>query len=386
MSISMVGFAHDYWSKTYDSFDHKTEEIIVINDSDIYASCREFCSDYISGFCFKISKLNIDGVFQNGFEDTTFAPGYMDNMSYNASNCVHVQSIQNAVIEPDTCKWLKDGAEWFYTPWSIDYQDRLAKVEIIGDTLIGNRLCSIMGLFKEGEFVENSDLIVFYEIENEKVYFNENDTFKLMYDFSLSVLPGDTVEFYLPQKLKYYDISSSRGDFLPIDNPYKYRNIGQDWVTSQNGELIRIVNTEPVPNENGECFLMGRIIDGVGSEYGLTGKSCTQLLAGKSEFFRCFKSNSLEYTEVNGECLITSTQDIISSDRVLIFPNPANNEIQVDSDIEFTAVRFYDLSGKCIQVETYNNPIEIDKLSDGLYIIELISNEGIYRTKIIKGN
>lgn len=125
----------------------------------------------------------------------------LDSMGCLTPNCGYVQSIQNGVVVPDTCKWLEDGAEWFYTPWSIDFQDRLAKIEIIGHTLIGNRLCSVLGLYEEDEFVENSDLIVFYERENEKVYFNENDTFKLMYDFSLSVLPGDTVEFYLPQKL-----------------------------------------------------------------------------------------------------------------------------------------------------------------------------------------
>jgi len=310
----------------------------------------------------------------------------LDSMGCLTPNCGYVQSIQNGVVIPDTCKWLEDGAEWFYSPWSIDFQDRLAKIEIIGDTLIGNRLCSILGMYKEDDFVENSELIVFYERENEKVYFNENDTFKLMYDFSLSVLPGDTVEYYLPQKYMYYDISSSGGDFLPSDNPYKYRNIGQGWVTSQNGNQLRIVNTEPIPNEDGECFVMGRIIDGVGSGFGITGASCIQLPSGREAFFRCFKSASLEYSEINGECVISSTQEILSSDRVSIFPNPTENTIQIESDVKFYGIKIYDLSGRCIQTIDYKNKINIGLVPNGLYILELIGNEGVFRSKIVKGN
>ncbi len=56
-------------------------------------------------------------------------------------------------------------------------------------------------------FVEGSDLITFYEFENEKVYFYEDDEFKMMYGFSWSVLPGDTVEYYLPQNMALYDIA-----------------------------------------------------------------------------------------------------------------------------------------------------------------------------------
>jgi len=308
-----------------------------------------------------------------------------DSMGCLTPNCGYVQSIQNGVVIPDTCKWLEDGAEWFYTPWSIDFQERLAKIEIIGDTLIGNRLCSILGLFEEDEYVEDSDLIVFYERENEKVYFNEDDTFKLMYDFSPSVLPGDTVEYYLPQKLQYYDISSSGGDFLPSDQPYKYRNIGQDWVTLSNGEQLRIVNTQSIPNENGDCFAMGRIIDGIGSDSGLLSKSCNQLPSGREEFFRCFKSNSVEYTEVDGACTITPTREIIADNQVSVFPNPASNEIHIETDVEFQELKIYAITGKCIRKGVYNSTIRIGSLLNGVYILELIGFDGIYKTKIIKG-
>ena len=309
----------------------------------------------------------------------------LDSMGCLTPNCGYVQSIQNGVVIPDTCKWLEDDAEWFYTPWSIDFQDRLAKIEIIGDTLIGNRLCSILGLFEEDEFVEDSDLIVFYERENEKVYFNENDTFKLMYDFSLSVLPGDTVAYYLPQQLQYYDISSSGGDFLPSDQPYKYRNIGQDWVTLSNGEQLRIVNTQAIPNENGECFSMGRIIDGIGSDSGLLGKSCNQLPSGKGAFFRCFESNSIEYTEVDGACTITPTHEIIAGNQVSVFPNPASNDIHIETDIEFQELKVYDITGKCIRIDAYNTTIKVGSLLNGMYILELIGDNKIFKTTIIKG-
>lgn len=428
MSIAMVSLSQNYWSKTYDPFGHEADDIrnIVIKDDVIYASSRGTCLKDSVAECAKMVKFNLLGDYLDGYVNPLYETGYglgLDNdwlyvdggnepyndkifasrtsidfaqnelieVSIDSSfslvnrssilyenNLIIFGSYKDSRIVHDTCKWLEDEAEWFYTPWSIDFQDRLAKIEIISDTLIGNRLCSVLGLFEEDEFVENSDLVVFYERENEKVYFNENDTFKLMYDFSLSVLPGDTVEFYLPQKLMYYDISSSGGDFLPSDKPYLYRNIDQNWVTSQNGEQLRIVRTEPLLNQDGECFDLGNIINGVGSDFGLMGRYCAQLLGGKPEYFRCFKSNSLEYTEVNGECLVTSTDDYISSDLISISPNPVSDLLHIEADIQLRQMILRDITGQVHYSGAYRTSLDMSEYPRGVYLLTLMSYEGLY--------
>jgi len=189
------------------------------------------------------------------------------------------QCIEDFTVLPDTCRWLAGGAEWYYTPWSIDFQDRLSKIEIIGDTLIENKVCAILGLYQEEEFVEGSELIVFYEGVDGKVYFYENEAFMVLYDFSSSVMPGDTVEYYLPSNFELYDISSSNGLSVPTSQPYRYLYVSEELVELQNGDELRIVHTQAIPvseSENG-CFDMGRIINGIGSSAGFLGRGCTQL-------------------------------------------------------------------------------------------------------------
>lgn len=113
--------------------------------------------------------------------------------------CGLVQSIRDGVIQKDSCKWLEDGAVWHYTPWREGSSEFLHKIEVVRDTTLGNRVCSVLGVTENGQYIPESELIVFYEWQREEVYFYEDEQWKKLFDFSWSVGPGDTVEFYLPQ-------------------------------------------------------------------------------------------------------------------------------------------------------------------------------------------
>lgn len=77
-SISMVGFSQDYWSKTYDPFDHEAEDVrnILIEDSIIYASSRGSCRKDSVAECAKLVKFNLKGDYLDGFENPLFETGY----------------------------------------------------------------------------------------------------------------------------------------------------------------------------------------------------------------------------------------------------------------------------------------------------------------------
>jgi len=101
----------------------------------------------------------------------------------------------NLQAQTDTCQWLKTNAEWCYSQWSLNPNQDLAQIDVVGDTLIDNRLCSILGLSDEGVFVEETRLICFYDVDATQVFFYEQDEFKILYDFSPSLMIGDTVTF-----------------------------------------------------------------------------------------------------------------------------------------------------------------------------------------------
>jgi len=63
--------AQQYWSKTYDPFEHEADQImnIRIEEDVIYASCRGTCLKDTVNECFKIVKFDLEGNLLEGYED-----------------------------------------------------------------------------------------------------------------------------------------------------------------------------------------------------------------------------------------------------------------------------------------------------------------------------
>jgi len=312
---------------------------------------------------------------------------YLDNKGCLIEDCGYLQELYDGVVLTDSCKWLINNAKWCYSQWSLNPNQDLAQIEIIGDTLIGNRLCSVMGLYNEDVFVEGSQLICFYEEENEFVYFYEDEEFKLLYDFSFSVLPGDTVEYFLPTNFNLYDISSGQGYADPSGNSYKYRYLEPEWIQLENGEWLRIMQTMPIPNENGECFEMGRIIDGVGSDRGFLGKNCPSLPSGFSSFFRNYESVDLTYAEAEG-CIVTSVNSVNLSS-VKVFPNPTSDVLRIQSvENEIVRVRLFSTLGHKVlhqEIKNMETNISTKEIAPGIYWLDIGFQDGSsYTEKILK--
>lgn len=87
--------------------------------------------------------------------------------------------------------------------------------------------------------------------------------------------------------------------------------------------------------------------------------------------------------------LLTLSNDsfITNSDnnRLQIFPNPTKNVIQIKNNSEIEKITIFDYLGKEIFTQTQNNnEINVENLSKGNYLIEILSeNEKIYK-KFIK--
>ncbi|MEM1120099.1 MAG: hypothetical protein AAGJ18_06590 [Bacteroidota bacterium] len=139
----------------------------------------------------------------------------------------------------DSCHWLKTDAAWYYRPWVAEYQEKVTKVAVVGDTIINNRVCALLGVFEQDTLVENSQLIVFYDLENKQVFFYEFGQFKLLYDFSFLAPPEDTTTFFVPQNSNAYDISSSKSlVILPEDNPYSLIVFSYDTIAAEDSSLV----------------------------------------------------------------------------------------------------------------------------------------------------
>ncbi len=65
-----------------------------------------------------------------------------------------------------------------------------------------------------------------------------------------------------------------------------------------------------------------------------------------------------------------------------IYPNPSDKYITIETSEDIKTVNLIDLSGKIIELHLTDNYCDISHLKKGLYYIEIVSIDGVYREKL----
>lgn len=79
--------------------------------------------------------------------------------------------------------------------------------------------------------------------------------------------------------------------------------------------------------------------------------------------------------------------DDFNQDQFSIYPNPSQNVVNIESknNLIIESIKIVDLSGKIIiEKNQYTNQVDIENLSNGMYIVEVASEGRIYKKKLIK--
>lgn len=87
---------------------------------------------------------------------------------------------------------------------------------------------------------------------------------------------------------------------------------------------------------------------------------------------------------LNGDDIL-SNSDFTMSNTISLWPNPVKEILNINSLNEdiISAITIYDIQGKLI-IESSNNSINVDSLSNGVYIVKISTNKGEYTKKFIK--
>lgn len=75
---------------------------------------------------------------------------------------------------------------------------------------------------------------------------------------------------------------------------------------------------------------------------------------------------------------------IFDEEKVVVFPNPFNNQLSVSSDKMIKSIRLCDLSGKCILTVNNMNSINTQSINPGIYILRIETNESVSFVKVLK--
>jgi alpha-tubulin suppressor-like RCC1 family protein len=84
-------------------------------------------------------------------------------------------------------------------------------------------------------------------------------------------------------------------------------------------------------------------------------------------------------------CPTLSLNENQVSEKISLYPNPTNNILNIPTEYQINKILLYDLSGKLlIEKEINSNRIDVQNLSEGMYLIQLVSEEKNYQAKFIK--
>lgn len=286
------------------------------------------------------------------------------------------------ICNPELISFSKynKSTSWTFTPFNLELKEEIIKIRPYQKILIGNKLCYNFAIFKNLLPDLGSKLMIYYN--DSLVEFYDGNKFKTLYDFRQKNI-GDTVKYYLPWNAKYYDISSGQGQFSPDTNAYFYKVTGIENIKSDEGTVLKKYEIENFYEEF-SCYTMGsHIIESIGSTSGFLGRPCMQLPSGFPEYFRCFKSENLNYNALDKDCELTSTNELNAQCKV--YPNPVNNSLMIETDVTYDHVSVIDLNG----VTVINDPhpsteIEVSELKNGIYILALgHKNQVSSKTKIV---
>jgi hypothetical protein len=81
--------------------------------------------------------------------------------------------------------------------------------------------------------------------------------------------------------------------------------------------------------------------------------------------------------------LVTSGVEENRKSKIVIYPNPANDKLNISSDEEIKLIRLYQSDGKNISVNKEINEIDISGLEIGLYFIEVQTSTKRFFEKIV---
>jgi len=81
--------------------------------------------------------------------------------------------------------------------------------------------------------------------------------------------------------------------------------------------------------------------------------------------------------------LATSTTEALAA-QVAIYPNPANNFLTIQSlDLSILQAKLYTATGQLVQQQSFPNQLDVSNYANGLYLLELQTENGVVLKKIL---
>lgn len=288
---------------------------------------------------------------------------------------------------------LDPTAVWYSSVFGLGGDDDLGcgqEISIISvqrEQEIGGRMSQIIGVTEGGIYYPESELPLYRE--NKKLYFYEDSTWKLLYDFS--AVAGDTVHYFISKKVNFYLRPYGVYEEMELTIPetgFSLMVNKVDTIITNAGLPIKRFRCTDLTGYK-ICHEMDIIYENIGSLFGMFGEvgcwippECNKFPKG----LQCYSESGQTFSFVNHECsTIVATEDFDSNENLEIQPNPTSGEVTIIGLQKDCEIKIYNFYGHlCKTMETFNSSINISDLSNGLYFVQLDFGHIKKTFKIIK--
>ena len=268
-----------------------------------------------------------------------------------------------------------------------DCKNVLNIISVQREEEIGGRTSQIIGVTQDGLYYPESELALYRE--NKKMYFYEDNIWKLLYDFS--AMTGDTVHYFLSKKINFY----LRPYGLNLDIDFMIPDTSLSLVVNK---VDTVITNSGLPIKRFRCTDVTRymidhemdiIYENIGSINGFFGK--IGFWIGPECFIgprglQCYSESGQTFSFVDHDCAtLVATDDFDSKENLQIRPNPTNGSLTIVGLQRDTEIKIFNLCGNlCKTIKTLNSSISISDLPNGLYFGRLDFGNIKKTFKIIK--
>lgn len=264
--------------------------------------------------------------------------------------------------------------EYCYKPdgWSLDQYT--LRFDSVNDTIIMGLDCHTLSLINSqvsGGLYSAMEIILCED--GEQVYYLENDSLYLLYDFGLQ--PGGSYAIRHPVQ---FDPWPHQDTFYVVTiDSVGVENIGGIDFT------VQYFHTE---NEIHVIYLGNRLIRGIGFD------RTTMLPKIDVSIIDGYDVSDLSYfdnTEITfgeeGACTVTSTEEVpVDENKALYFPNPFTEVLRIGSEQSIQSIRIFDTEGQ-VRLFTNATTIHTGNWEKGLYIVQVTYRNGrVEQAKVVK--
>ncbi len=275
--------------------------------------------------------------------------------------------------------WAPVGTKWHYKEGFANYGDiDFIRFESVKDTLFMGKNCRKIIKRHQVGCLQRPNVEYMYSEDN-KVYFYDEyfSEFQLLYDFN-----ADVNDFW---KIKIPDINSDVDTLVitvdEIDN-----------IILNGYSLKRQFVTIDFLNEQIQSSYNSTIIESIGDlsyMFNFMNEFMFVCDDNFSDGINCYEDNllGLNHFNNNTDCEFQSVglSELQNDETLRIYPNLVYNTINLINSDKYIYYKIYDLAGKLLKEDSFSKNINIEDISKGIYILEVVAIDLVVsRTKFIK--